>query len=410
MAIRTEQIDVSFNLKLQKDLQEHEIICSYCENNMIKSFKVRLEPNNKQNSLLFGCAGTGRWAYNFALAKIQEHYKETGKFLKDGEIRKQITQLKKTDEFKWLNKYSASTISQHVKDADNAYKKFFKGLSNFPKFKSKKKSKPSFYSRYDRISFTLTHVQLEKIGKIKLSEYNRIPIGKTIKYMNPRVTFDGLNWYLSIAVELENNINPILINEKLGIDVGVKDLAIVSNGNVYKNINKSKTIKKLEKKLKRLQRKVSKKYLMNKQDKKFIKTNNIKKLEFEIQKVYKRLSNIRTDYIQKVSTEIVKFKPSRIVMETLNIKDMMKNRHLSKAIQQQKLYEFKILLKYKSIRDGIEFIEADRWYPSSKTCSECGYKKLKLSLGEREFICESCGCIIDRDLNAAVNLSQYEIA
>jgi len=148
---------------------------------------------------------------------------------------------------------------------------------------------------------------------------------------------------------------------------------------------------------------------MNKDGKKFIKTNNIRKLEVKIRKVYKRLSNIRTDYIQKVSTEIVKSKPSQIIMETLNIKEMMKNKYLSKAIQQQKLYEFKTLLKYKSIRDEIEFIEANRWYPSSKTCSECGYKKPKLSLGEREFICESCGFIIDRDLNAAINLSRYEI-
>jgi len=168
---------------------------------MIKSFKIRLEPNNKQNSLLFGCAGIGRWTYNFAIAKIQEYYKETGKFLNDGEIRKQLTQLKKTDEYKWLYKYSAATISQHVKDACDAYKRFFKGISKYPKFKSKKKSKPSFYSRYDRISFISTHVRLEKIGRIKLSEYNRIPIGKDIKYMNPRITFDGLHWYLSGALD-----------------------------------------------------------------------------------------------------------------------------------------------------------------------------------------------------------------
>ena len=374
---------------------------------MIKSFKIRLELNNKQTSLLFGCAGTGRWAYNFALSKIQEHYKETGKFLNDGEIRKQLTQLKQNDEnYKWLYKYSNNITKQAIKDACDAYKRFFKGLSKFPKFKSKKKSKPSFYNDTFKIKFTSTHVQLEKIGKIKLSERDRMLQGK---YYNPRITFDGVDWYLSIGVEVEDNIKPVLTDIKLGIDVGVKDLAIVSNGTKYKNINKSRQVKKLEKKLRRLQRKVSKKYQMNKQDKKFIKTNNIKKLEVEIKKVYKRLTNIRTDYIQKVTTEIVKPKPSQIVMETLNIGGMMKNKHLSKAIQQQKLYEFKILLKYKSIRNGVKFIEANKWYPSSKTCSKCGYIKPKLSLGEREFVCESCGCIIDRDLNAAVNLSRYKI-
>jgi len=225
--------------------------------------------------------------------------------------------------------------------------------------------------------------------------------------MNPRITYDGLKWYLSIAVEIEDNIKPILTNESIGIDVGVKDLAILSSGIKYENINKTKRIKKLEKKLKRLQRKTSRKYEKNKQGNKFIKTKNINKLEVKIRKIHKRLTNIRTDYIEKTTTKIVRTKPSQIVMETLDIKGMMKNKHLAKYIQQQKLYEFKTLIKYKSNKYGINFIEVDRWYPSSKTCSECGYIKPKLSLKEREFICEDCGCIIDRDLNAAINLSRY---
>jgi len=277
-------------------------------------------------------------------------------------------------------------------------------LSKYPKFKSKKKSKPSFYNDTFQIKFTPTHVQLEKIGKIRLSEKDRIP---QEKYMNPRLTYDGLKWYLSVAIEIEDNIKPILTNESIGIDVGVKDLAILSNGIIYKNINKSKKVKKLEKKLKRLQRKTSRKYEKNKQGNKFIKTKNINKYENKIRKIHKILTNIRTDYIQKTVTEIVRIKPSQIVMETLDIKGMMKNKHLAKFIQQQKLYEFKILIKYKSNKYGITFIEADRWYPSSKTCSECGYIKSKLSLKEREFICEDCGIVIDRDLNAAINLSRY---
>jgi len=279
-------------------------------------------------------------------------------------------------------------------------------LSKYPKFKSKKKSKPSFYNDTFQIKFTPTHVQLEKIGKIRLSEKERIPQGK---YMNPRITYDGLKWYLSIAVEIENNIKPILTNESIGIDVGVKDLAILSNGMTYKNINKSKKVKKLEKKLKRLQRKTSRKYEKNKQGNKFIKTKNINKLEVKTRKIHKRLTNICTDYIQKTTTEIVKIKPSQIVMEILDIKGMMKNKHLAKYIQQQKLYEFKTLIKYKSNKYGINFIEVDKWFPSSKTCSECGYIKSKLSLKEREFICEDCGIIIDRDINAAINLSRYVV-
>jgi len=279
-------------------------------------------------------------------------------------------------------------------------------LSKFPKFKSKKKSKPSFYNDTFKIKFIPTHVQLEKIGKIKLSEKDKIPQGK---YMNPRLTYDGLKWYLSISIEIEDEIKPILNNLSIGIDLGVKDLAILSNGIIYNNINKSKKVKKIEKKLKRLQRKTSRKYEKNKQGNKFIKTKNINKYENKIRKIHKKLTNIRTDYIQKVTTEIVKIKPSQIVMEILDIKGMMKNKHLVKYIQQQKLYEFKILIKYKSNKYGITFIEADKWYPSSKTCSECGYIKSKLSLKEREFICEDCGIVIDRDLNAAINLSQYVV-
>jgi len=303
-----------------------------------------------------------------------------------------------------LYKYSNNITKQAIKDACDAYKKFFKRLSKFPKFKTKKKSKPSFYNDTFQIKFTPKYVQLEKIGKIRLSEKDRIPLGK---YMNPRITYDGLKWYLSISIEIEDNIKPTLNNLSIGIDVGVKDLAILSNGKIYKNINKSKKIKKLEKKLKRLQRKTSRKYEKNKQGNKFVKTKNINKYENKIRKIHKTLTNIRTDYIQKTTTEIVRIKPSQIVMETLDIKGMMKNKHLAKYIQQQKLFEFKTLIKYKSNKYGINFIEADRWYPSSKTCSECGYIKSKLVLKEREFICEECGIVIDRDLNATINLSRY---
>ena len=305
-----------------------------------------------------------------------------------------------------MYKYSNNITKQAIKDACNAYKRFFKGLSKYPKFKSKKRSKPSFYNDTFQIKFTPTHVQLEKIGKIKLSEKDRIPLGK---YMNPRIIYDGLKWYLSISIEIEDNIKPTLNNLSIGIDVGVKDLAILNSGMVYKNINKSKKLKKLEKKLKRLQRKTSRKYEKNKQGNKFIKTKNINKLEVKTRKIHKTLTNIRNDYIQKTTTEIVRIKPSQIVMETLDIKSMMKNKYLAKYIQQQKLYEFKTLLKYKCNKYGIKFIEVDRWYPSSKTCSECGYIKSKLSLKEREFICEDCGIVIDRDLNAAINLSRYVV-
>ena len=374
---------------------------------MITSMKVRLEPNNKQISRLFQCSGTARFIYNWTLARQEENYKNGGKFISDNDLRKEITQLKKTEQYQWLNSISNNVAKQAVKDGCEAYKKYFKKLADKPKFKSRKKSKPSFYNDTEKIKFSSTHVQLEKLGKVKLSEYNRIPTG--VKYSNPRVSFSGVHWYISVGIEsIQEPVE--LTGESIGIDIGIKDLAICSNGETYKNINKTKKVKKLEKKMRRLQRKVSNKYLLNKKGGSYVKTSNIVKLEKNIIKLHKSLDNIRTDYRHKITTEIVKTKPSRIVMETLNVKGMMKNKHLSKAIAKQGFFEFKTMIQYKAEKYGIEFVEADKWYPSSKTCSACGHVKTKLSLSEREFICERCGTVIDRDKNASINLSRYKVA
>ena len=375
---------------------------------MITALRVRLEPNKKQMSKLFQSAGVARWAYNWTLGKQEENYKNGGKFIKNGELRKELTQLKQTEDLKWLNAYSNNITKQAIKDACDAYYKYFKGLSGKPKFKSRRKSPPKFYQDTEKIKFKDGKVRLEKIGWVKLSEKNRIP--EDIKYTNPRVKFDGVHWYVSVGIEVEKK--PVeLTGCSIGIDVGVKELAVCSNiKEAYKNINKTKKLRKIEKKLKRLQRKVSNKYEKNKEGRSYVKTGNIIKLEKNIKKLHRRLGNIRTDYRHKVTTEIVKTKPSRIVMESLNISGMMKNKHLSKAIQQQGLYEFSKFIKYKAERQGTEFVEADKWYPSSKTCSECGYVKAKLSLSEREFRCECCGAVIDRDKNASINLSRYKVS
>ena len=292
---------------------------------MITSIKVRLEPNNKQNTKLFQASGTARFIYNWTLAKQEENYKNGGKFITDNDLRKELTQLKKTEQYQWLNSISNNVAKQAVKDGCESYKKFFKKLADKPKFKSRKKCKPSFYHDTDKIKFTETHVQLEK-------------------------------------------------------------------------------------KLRKLQRKVSNKYDKNKKGGSYVKTSNIIKLEKNIRKLHRNLDNIRTDYRHKVTTEIVRTKPSRIVMESLNVKGMMKNKHLSKAVSQQGFFQFKTILKYKAERYGIEFVEADIWYPSSKTCSECGNIKTDLSLSERTFVCGSCGAAIDRDKNASINLSRYKVS
>ena len=383
---------------------------------MIKSVKIMLKPNNKQISKLFQSAGVSRFAYNWTLGRQKENYNNGGKFLSDNELRKEFTILKKQDEYKWLNEYSNNIPKQAIKDACDSYKRFFKHQSQFPKFKSKRKSNPSFYVDNIKIKFTNTHVELEKISAstkgnkakfnwIRLCEKGRMPIN--CKYINPRVTFDGLNWWISVGLEYEDNIHKPT-NKGIGIDLGIKDLAICSDGIVYKNINKTSKIKKLKKKKRRLQRKVSNKYLINKKGVCYIKTSNIIKLEKQLLKLNKRLTGIRTDYLHKTTTEIINREPMFIALEDLNVKGMMKNKHLAKAIQEQSFYEFKRIITYKALWNNIEIVDVPRFYPSSKTCSECGSYKKDLKLSDREYICEECGCVIDRDLNASINLANYQ--
>ena len=371
---------------------------------MNKGFKIQIFPNKKQQELMFKSFNCCRFAYNWALEKQEENYKNGGKFIPDGVLRKEITQLKK-NELSWLNKVSNNVAKQAVKDACNAYKRFFTGLSGKPRFKTKKRSKNSFYN--DNVKLKVKDnklVNIEKVGWIKANE--QLPIG--VKYSNPRISYDNKYWYLSVGIEVEMPIVK-LTGESIGIDVGIKDLAVCSNGMTFKNINKSKEVRRLKKSLKRKQRQCSRKYEKNKKGKEYVKTKNIAKLEKQIKLIHRRLSNIRLNYIHQVTTMIVKTKPSRIVMEDLNIKGMMKNKHLSKAIAEQCLYDFKLKMKYKCQFYGIEFVEADRFYPSSKICSSCGSIKKDLKLSDRKYIC-SCGLNINRDYNASINLSRYELA
>lgn len=371
---------------------------------MIKSKKVRLYPTDDQLKKLWQSVGTARFIYNWTLNRQEENYRNGGKFISDNDLRKEITFHKK-EKLKWLSEVSNNVAKQAVKDGCDAYKNFFKGIADKPKFKSKKKAKSSFYNDTDKLKIKSQELLLEKIGWVKIKP-NQLPISP-YKYFNPRVSFDGKYWYLSVGIDQDKPIVE-LTDEVIGIDVGIKELAICSNGMVFKNINKSSVMKKLEKKMRRLQRKVSKKYQQNKKGKEYVKTSNIVKLENEIKLLHRRLANIRANHLHQATNMIVKTKPSRVVMETLNIIDMMKNKHLSKAIAQQCIYEFKRQMKYKCEWYGIGFIEADRWFASSKICSSCGHKKHRLSLSDRKYICEHCETIMDRDFNASINLSRYQ--
>ena len=381
---------------------------------MIKSIKVQLRPNKKQLTKLFQYAGCARFAYNWAIARERENYKQGNKFLSDYDLRKEFTQLKKHKDYEWLNNVSNNVPKQAIKDACNAYKRFFKGQSKYPKFKIKKHSRLSFYQDNVAIRFTDTHVKVEgfaiskkrnkqRLNWIKLCEKGRIP--PNAKYLNPRFTYDGLHWYVSVGIEIPDSTT-IPTNEGIGIDLGIKDLAVCSDGYTYKNINKTHKVRKIEKRQRRLQRSVSRRYEKNKKRERYCKTRNIIKRQKELLKVTKRLTNIRRNYLHQTTSDIVKRKPSFICMEDLNVSGMMKNRHLSKAVQQQGFYELRRQLQYKAERNNISVIIADRFFPSSKLCSCCRHVKTDLKLSDRIYKC-TCGNTIDRDFQASLNLKAY---
>lgn len=371
---------------------------------MLASRRLRLIPTKSQEEWLRQQCGVSRFIYNFSLAMKEDAYREQGIVLGQREIMRQITDMKYTDEFSWLQSYNSETIKQAVKDMLSAYSNFFKrGNKGFPKFKKKGKCRESFYIRYDRIySVGEKHIKFPCLKKpIKISEKCYLSKG-TIK--NTRVSFDGKYWYLSYSFEIEP-LKEDLTNEVIGIDLGIKELATCSSGVVYRNINNDSNIQNLEARKRRLQRQLSRMYEKNKQGTKYIKTNNIRKLEQRLRLIDRKLSNIRKTYIHTVTMQIVKTKPSCIVMEDLGIQGMMKNKYLSKSIQSQLWYFFRQCIDYKSqFYGGIKFIIAKRNYPSSKKCSDCGHIKKFLSLSERTYVCECCGLRIDRDLNAAYNL------
>ena len=382
-----------------------------CE--MIKSIKVRLRPNKKQLTKLFQYANCARFAYNWVINREQENYNSGNKFLSDGELRKEFTQLKH-QKHDWLKQVSNNVTKQAIKDACNAYKLFFKGQCRYPKFKSKKRSKTSFYQDNVAIKFTNTHVKVEgfavsnkrnkqRLNWIKLCEKGRIPTD--CKYMNPRFTYDGLYWYVSVSIEVPETTDTNK-NDGIGIDLGIKDLAICSDGNKYPNINKTPRVRKLEKRKRRLQRSISRRYEYNKKGNSYCETRNIIKRHKEFLKVIKRLTNIRHNHLHQTTSEIVKRKPSFICIEDLNVSGMMKNKHLSKAIQQQGFYEFRRQIEYKSAWNNIPVIIADRFFPSSKLCSCCGVIKKDLKLSDRIYQCD-CGNTIDRDFQASLNLKKY---
>lgn len=371
----------------------------------MKTLKIRLYPTKEQEVLFYKHINCQRYIYNWALNLNNELYKKDKKKYSSTELGKMLTQYKKQEV--WLNEISNATLKESIRNLDKAYTNFYKKRAKLPKFKSKKKSKLSFYSRYEKIKFYQNNtVNLEKIGKVKYKSSYNIDLTQIIKFSNPHVSYNGRCWILTVGVSVDSEM-PKLTNEVIGIDLGIKELAICSNGMVFKNINKDLTIKKIEKRLKRLQRQVSKKYELNKEGRSYRKSNNIIKLENKINRLYRKLHNIRLNYIHQTTSTIVKTKPCMIVMEDLCIKDMMKDKSIAKQVQKIGLYEFIRQMKYKCEWSGIRFEQVDRYFPSSKICSNCFNIKKDLKLSDRTYYCEKCGLTIDRDFNASINLMNY---
>lgn len=394
---------------------------------MQRAYKVELKPTKQQIKKINQSLGVCRWLYNSYLAKNQFLYQDfkNGKldkkkaFISANEFDKYINnEVKILDKYKWINDCGSKARKKAICNAKLSFKKFFKGQSQFPKFKKKGKSKVSLYfPKNNKTDWKIERhrINVPTLKWIRLKEFGYIPIDA--KVINGTITEQAGRYYVSIVCEVDKVKNHKPKNDGIGIELGLKDFAIISNGIIKKNINKSSSVKKLEKKLKREQRRLSRKYeslkKQNKNRKGDTTRQNIHKQIAKVQRLHQRLANIRADYINKCVAEIIGQKPSSITIQDLNVKGMMKKCHLSKVVAQQKFYEFRVKLTNKCKQNDIELCVVDRWYPSSKLCSCCGSIKKDLKLSDRIYVCNECGFEIDRDFNASINLRKaktYKIA
>jgi putative transposase len=358
-----------------------------------KAYKTELQVNNKQVSYFTECAGVARFVYNWALDYWIEEYKAGNKRTSWMKLGTELTKQKQS-EFTWMYKYSNWIRTYALKNCDQAYQNFFRNVKNgktpgFPKFKSRKTSPKKFTIVGEKIKLTETKVKLPIIGWIKLKEHGYIPTNK--KVVSATISEKNRRWYISVLVEeaLEQTPEPEKI---IGVDLGIKHLAVTSEGTYYEN---PKTLYKYERKLKLLDRRVSRKIKGSK---------NREKAKLIRAKTHEKIARIREHYLHEVTTELARTKPVVIVIEDLNVSGMKKNHHLAKAISDASFAEFRRMLEYKCAWYGSELVVVDRFFPSSKTCSNCGAIKDDLMLNDRIFKCSDCGFEIDRDLNAAINL------
>ena len=383
---------------------------------MLKSFKTEINPTAEQKIRINKTIGTCRYIYNFYIDYNKALHDKGEKFMtgKSFSVWLNNEYIPDNPDKAWIKEVSSKAIKKSIEDGCTAFTRFFKHQSAFPNFKKKGKSDAKMYfvkNNPNDCKCERHRLNIPTLGWVRIKEKGYIPTTKDgWKIKSGTVSIKAGRYYVSVLVEVPDIKIANNSNDGIGIDLGLKDLAIVSNGQTYKNINKSARLRKLEKQLRREQRGLSRKYENLKEGESTYR--NIQKQKIKVQKLYHKINNIRTDYINKTIAEIVKTKPSYVAIEDLNVSGMMKNRHLSKAVASQKFYEFRTRLKAKCHDNGIELRVVDRWYPSSRMCHCCGNIKKDLKLSDRIYRCD-CGYIEDRDFNASLNLRDavtYKVA
>ena len=380
---------------------------------MLKAFKTEISPSKKQTHKIKRTLGTCRFVYNFYLAHNQAIYQQEKRFVSGMTFSKWLNNdfFPSHPEYVWIKEVGSKAVKQAIMHGEQAFKRFFQGQTKFPRFKKKKNQDVKAYFPKNNLGDWMVErhrIKIPTLGWVKLKEFGYIPVGA--KITGGTFSQQAGRYFVSVTVKMSEVTHQSLVcSEGQGVDVGLKDFAIVSNGDVYPNMNKSSAIRKIEKKLKREQRALARKLTNPKKrgEKPATKRGrNIDKNVLRVQKLYQRLTYMRTAYRAWIVSQLVKTKPVYITIEDLNIQGMMKNRHLSHAIASQGFYDFTVKLLIACKKVGSELRQVSRFYPSSKLCSDCGHKKVTLSLAERIYTCESCGLVIDRDLNAAINLMQ----
>ena len=376
---------------------------------MGRAYLIEIKPTTEQITKINQTIGTCRYVYNLYLSKNKETYEKEGKFITGYDFSKWLNNVHTKEHDQWIKEVSSKAVKQAIMNGEKAFKNFFKGLAKYPRFKKKKNQDVKcYFPKNNKTDWKIERhrIKIPTIGWVRLKEYGYIQKDATVK--SGTISQRAGKYFVSILCEVEEiQARPKLEENGLGIDLGIKEFAVRSDGKIHKNINKTRNVRKLEKKLKREQRSLSRKYenLKKRGEKTVTKRANIDKNILRVQKLHARLSNIRLEYVKSIVDQVVKTKPRYITIEDLNVKGMMKNRHLSKAVAQQCFYTFQTWLLAKCKEYGIELRQVDRFYPSSKSCSCCGQKKVDLKLSDRTYKCD-CGNEIDRDLNASINLLQ----